>query len=70
MFQLYIGLGLGVLHVVNADENTQMDLVPVDYVNNAIIAAAHETAVRRERGETDIKIYTVAPAKNGFLPSK
>ncbi|XP_049870029.1 fatty acyl-CoA reductase wat-like [Pectinophora gossypiella] len=59
-----VGGGLGVLHVMYADKEICQDLVPVDLVNNAIISAAHDTVVRRERGDTDIRIYTVTSSRN------
>ncbi|XP_049870322.1 uncharacterized protein LOC126369801 [Pectinophora gossypiella] len=59
-----VGAGLGILHAMYVDPEIALDLVPVDYVNNTIIAAAHETVVRKERGETDIKIYTVTGSRH------
>ncbi|XP_048004227.1 fatty acyl-CoA reductase wat-like [Leguminivora glycinivorella] len=61
---LFLGCGLGVIHTIMANDDTHIDLIPVDYVNNATIAAAWATGVRRKNGHQDIKIYTVSPARN------
>ncbi|XP_075988834.1 fatty acyl-CoA reductase wat-like [Anticarsia gemmatalis] len=56
---LILGLSSGVMHVIYANDETKIGLIPVDYVNNAIITAGYETARRRGRGARDTKIYTV-----------
>lgn len=41
-----IGVGLGVLHSALGDPNIKPDLVPGDYVVNAMIAASYQTAIK------------------------
>ncbi|XP_063372248.1 putative fatty acyl-CoA reductase CG5065, partial [Cydia amplana] len=61
---LLLGSGLGVMHTFMAEDSAKIDLIPVDYVNNATIVAGWATAERRKSGQKDIKIYTVSPARN------
>lgn len=42
-----IGGGLGILRVSHADYNKKGNVVPVDYVINAMITSAYETAITR-----------------------
>ncbi|CAH1636739.1 unnamed protein product [Spodoptera littoralis] len=57
-------VGLGVAHTAYGNHTNQVDVIPVDYVNNTILAAAWETA--RTKSSTpqkdEIKIYTIASA--------
>ncbi|KAF9424208.1 hypothetical protein HW555_000601 [Spodoptera exigua] len=55
-------VGLGVSHVAYGNHSNQLDLVPVDYVNNTILAAAWETARLKSSApeENEIKIYVVS----------
>ncbi|XP_049870323.1 fatty acyl-CoA reductase wat-like [Pectinophora gossypiella] len=62
-----LGAGIGIMHTCYCDEDIHLDLIPVDLVNNATIAAAHQTVVRRERGDSDIKIYTVTGTRNPMI---
>ncbi|KAJ2952241.1 hypothetical protein O0L34_g4517 [Tuta absoluta] len=57
------GVILGGLHVMYSRAEAIMDIVPVDFVNNAVLAAAHATVERRARAQTDIKIYTVTATR-------
>ncbi|XP_047542420.1 fatty acyl-CoA reductase wat-like isoform X2 [Vanessa atalanta] len=59
-----LGLGLGVIHALVAKEEVIMDLVPVDLVNNAIIATGWETYEKFTRGDKKITIYTVTATRN------
>ncbi|XP_063632521.1 fatty acyl-CoA reductase wat-like [Cydia splendana] len=61
---LLLGSGLGVMHTFMAEDGAKIDLIPVDYVNNATIVAGWATAEHRKNGHNDIKIYTVSPARN------
>ncbi|XP_061727844.1 fatty acyl-CoA reductase wat-like [Cydia pomonella] len=61
---LLLGSGLGVMHTFMAEDRAKVDLIPVDYVNNATIVAGWATAERRKNGQKDIKIYTISPARN------
>ncbi|KAH9645170.1 hypothetical protein HF086_005715 [Spodoptera exigua] len=55
-------VGLGASHVAYGNHSNQLDLVPVDYVNNTILAAAWETARLKSSApeENEIKIYVVS----------
>ncbi|CAB3257592.1 unnamed protein product [Arctia plantaginis] len=65
---IYLGAGLGVLRVFWTDVNSYLSVAPVDYVNNAIIAAAWDSTERKKNGETDIPVYTLAKdLKFGFI---
>lgn len=39
-----IGFGKGLLHTLHANQDMNLDVIPVDYVVNGIIAAAWKTA--------------------------
>ncbi|XP_046975845.1 fatty acyl-CoA reductase wat-like [Vanessa cardui] len=60
---IILGLGLGVMHTLLAD-NIKVDVVPVDIVSNAIIISAMETYERFSRGNQELKIYTVSGNRN------
>ncbi|KAJ0174328.1 hypothetical protein K1T71_010474 [Dendrolimus kikuchii] len=47
----------GVMHALKARNDVSIDFVPIDFVNNVIIACAWETARRSNEGKTDIRIY-------------
>ncbi|KAJ8706260.1 hypothetical protein PYW08_010886 [Mythimna loreyi] len=64
---IVVGVALGVLHVFFVDVDNRLALVPVDYVNNAIIAAGWDAADRRARGDPNTPVYTVA-RKECFMP--
>lgn len=50
------------MHTIFFDLTSRMELIPVDYVNNLIIATGWETARKRAIGENETKIYTVSPS--------
>ncbi|KAJ8707635.1 hypothetical protein PYW07_011312 [Mythimna separata] len=54
------GIIMGILHVFYVDKHSKLPMTPVDFVNNATIAAAWDAAARRQRGETDTPVYTVS----------
>ncbi|KAF9800005.1 hypothetical protein SFRURICE_016691 [Spodoptera frugiperda] len=56
---IVLGPGIGLMHSFMARDDVHIGLVPVDYVNNAILAAAWETAKRVAAGQTAPKIYSV-----------
>lgn len=58
--QVLLGAGVGVLRVFCADVHSNLAVVPVDYVNNALIAAAWDSTERKKNGETEIPVYTMA----------
>ncbi|CAB3237542.1 unnamed protein product [Arctia plantaginis] len=63
-----IGVGLGVLHVFPVETDKTLNIVPVDYVNNAIIAATWDTCERRKHGALkEIPIYSVSSTKRGYV---
>ncbi|KAI5640425.1 male sterility protein domain-containing protein [Phthorimaea operculella] len=61
-----VGSGLGVMHTMHVDLDRIIDLVPVDLVNNAIIATAAVTAKRRSEGDSETKIYTFTSMRNSI----
>lgn len=69
--QIMIGVGLGVLHVFPVEIDKKLNLVPVDYVNNAIIAATWDTCERRKHGALkEIPMYTVSSSKRSIVWGK
>lgn len=63
---ILVGLSLGVLHVILADVDIFLDIVPVDYVNNAVLVAAWKNYLRYQLNEKEKKIYTVTSTRNPF----
>ncbi|XP_063632599.1 fatty acyl-CoA reductase wat-like isoform X1 [Cydia splendana] len=63
---LMVGIGCGVLRTMYMDTDKQVDLVPVDYVVNSLLAATWHTAKNfRENQTSDIPIYNfVSGAQN------
>ncbi|XP_046975955.1 fatty acyl-CoA reductase wat-like [Vanessa cardui] len=61
---IILGLSLGVMRTVIADNDIKIDFVPVDIVSNAIITSAAETHARHNRGEREPIIYTVSGIRN------
>ncbi|XP_063898654.1 putative fatty acyl-CoA reductase CG5065 [Helicoverpa armigera] len=59
---LILGPATGLIHATYAGDNTRYSLVPVDYVNNAILAAGWKT----NSMPGDVKIYSVSSARNLF----
>ncbi|CAH0699600.1 unnamed protein product [Spodoptera exigua] len=60
---LILGPATGLIHAIYASNDVKFSLVPVDYVNNAILAAAWHTA---KKEANDIQIYSVSSARNLF----
>ncbi|KAF9410832.1 hypothetical protein HW555_010213, partial [Spodoptera exigua] len=60
---LILGPATGLIHAIYASNDVKFSLVPVDYVNNAILAAAWHTA---KKETNDIQIYSVSSARNLF----
>ncbi|XP_075988609.1 fatty acyl-CoA reductase wat-like [Anticarsia gemmatalis] len=58
---LVLGPASGLVHALYIDNDTRFSLVPVDYVNNGLIAAGYETARRQA---DDVKIYSISSARN------
>ncbi|XP_028039317.1 fatty acyl-CoA reductase wat-like [Bombyx mandarina] len=50
---------LGVMHVILMSD-INVPIVPVDYVNNAVIATAAETNKRYNNNEKEIKVYNIS----------
>ncbi|KAI5646491.1 male sterility protein domain-containing protein [Phthorimaea operculella] len=61
-----MGACLGGLHVMYANVDTILDMVPVDLANNAALVAAYETTRRRELGDNSIKIYTMTSSRTSI----
>ncbi|CAB3252535.1 unnamed protein product [Arctia plantaginis] len=55
-----LGAGLGILHIHLIDKDLITCYAPVDFVNNAIIAAPWDTVEKKANGETEVPIYTVS----------
>lgn len=68
--QITAGIGLGVVHVSLVGKNHFMSYVPVDLVNNAIIAAAYHTNERWNNGQTEINIMAVVDNRNSLTIGK
>ncbi|XP_075988816.1 fatty acyl-CoA reductase wat-like isoform X2 [Anticarsia gemmatalis] len=60
-----LGAGLGLFHVLLSKQDNPISFAPVDYVNNAIIAASWDAAERRKMGDPEIPIYTVSSSRCG-----
>ncbi|CAH0697622.1 unnamed protein product [Spodoptera exigua] len=54
-----LGAALGLMHTSMTNPNVNLGLIPVDYVNNAIIVAAWETAKQKSTKDSNPKVYTV-----------
>ncbi|XP_046738977.1 putative fatty acyl-CoA reductase CG5065 [Diprion similis] len=50
-------LGLGIIHVVKIDSSLRLDIVPVDYVCNALITLPWKTAKTEKRNCEDVPVY-------------
>ena len=44
-----IGVGMGIIRVINVDINANLHLVPADFVCNALIATAWDTGTFKNR---------------------
>ncbi|XP_046975958.1 fatty acyl-CoA reductase wat-like [Vanessa cardui] len=62
-----VGISLGVTHTMLSRKDIKVDLVPVDIVNNAIIASAWECNKKYNRGDKNIKIYTVTGTRDPII---
>ncbi|KAG6460346.1 hypothetical protein O3G_MSEX011917 [Manduca sexta] len=62
---IIIGHGLGILRVMYTREDKLLCLVPGDYANNCILAAAWDCVERRKSGDEDVKIFSVSSTKSG-----
>ncbi|KAI5640423.1 male sterility protein domain-containing protein [Phthorimaea operculella] len=60
------GILVGVMHTIQYAQEKKIELVPVDLVNNAIIATAWRTAKRRSEGCFAPKIYTVTSMRKSI----
>ncbi|XP_046737953.1 fatty acyl-CoA reductase 1-like [Diprion similis] len=54
---LVYAYGLGLVHVALQDINKKADLVPVDYVCNALISSAWNTAIIEKGSSDDVLVY-------------
>ncbi|XP_059061566.1 fatty acyl-CoA reductase wat-like [Achroia grisella] len=64
---ILLGLGLGIIHVVLADPDIKIDLIPVDMVTNTIIVTGWQTSDKWSLGGKDTMIYTVSNSRNPCL---
>ncbi|XP_022823966.1 fatty acyl-CoA reductase wat-like [Spodoptera litura] len=60
-----IGVGLGLLRVFYLKSDLNLNIAPVDFVNNAIITASWDSIVNRPASD-GIPIYTVSSTKCGI----
>ncbi|XP_047542389.1 fatty acyl-CoA reductase wat-like [Vanessa atalanta] len=61
---MILGPYMGVTHTYIANNEINVELVPVDLVNNAIIAAAWETYENFKKGDKKISIYAISGKRN------
>ncbi|XP_046975720.1 putative fatty acyl-CoA reductase CG5065 [Vanessa cardui] len=61
---MILGPYMGVTHTYIANDAINLDITPVDLVNNAIIAAAWETYERFTKGDKKINIYAISGKRN------
>ncbi|XP_054263067.1 fatty acyl-CoA reductase wat-like [Macrosteles quadrilineatus] len=54
---LMVGVGHGIIHCFHLDEDLTLDVVPVDYVVNCMIAAAWNTANQKNRNTDCPKVF-------------
>ncbi|KAJ8706208.1 hypothetical protein PYW08_010834 [Mythimna loreyi] len=59
------GMGMGVIHVMAAKKDVVMSYAPVDFVNNAIIAAGWDSVQNRQLWGRDIPMYTISSSRAG-----
>ncbi|KOB71176.1 putative fatty acyl-CoA reductase [Operophtera brumata] len=59
---ILLGIGLGIVRVFFVDNKIKLSFVPVDYVNNATIAAGWDTAVKQTN---DIRIFNISTTNCG-----
>lgn len=62
--QVFVGVGLGVLHVELFRNHHPLGYVPVDIVNNATIIAAYHSNMRWNNDQTQINIIAVVETRN------
>ncbi|XP_046419390.1 fatty acyl-CoA reductase wat-like isoform X1 [Neodiprion fabricii] len=54
---IFCAFGLGIIHVALLDLKVRLDIVPVDYVCNALITSAWKTAKTEKRNCKDVPVY-------------
>ncbi|KAJ8707573.1 hypothetical protein PYW07_011250 [Mythimna separata] len=57
---------MGVMHVLPGNKDLLVSYAPVDYVNNAVIAAGWDSVQNRQLWGGDIPIYTVSSSRSGI----
>ncbi|KAJ8706211.1 hypothetical protein PYW08_010837 [Mythimna loreyi] len=62
---LVLGAGMGVVHILAGDKNVVMSYAPVDFVNNAIIAAGWDSVQNRQLWGRDIPMYNISSSRSG-----
>ncbi|KAJ8706209.1 hypothetical protein PYW08_010835 [Mythimna loreyi] len=63
---LLFGAGMGVVHVHAGEKDVVISFSPVDFVNNAIIAAGWDSVQNRQLWGGDIPIYTISSSRSGI----
>lgn len=57
---LFIACGLGVLHVMKGSKHNLADFIPMDFVSNAILAAAWRNSILKCNWKESLPIYQIA----------
>ncbi|XP_033208406.1 fatty acyl-CoA reductase wat-like [Belonocnema kinseyi] len=65
--QALVGIGIGVIRVLNIDENANLHMVPADFVCNALIATAWETGTLENRNPDELPVYNYVCGKNNRI---
>ncbi|XP_051159121.1 fatty acyl-CoA reductase wat-like [Leptopilina boulardi] len=55
--QTFIGIGLGIIRVMSAKKNTNMETVPIDFACSCLIASAWETSNVKNNKEKNLQVY-------------
>ncbi|KAF9806771.1 hypothetical protein SFRURICE_012911 [Spodoptera frugiperda] len=61
-----LGCGIGVMHVLYLKRDNQFVITPVDYANNAILAAGWDSVQNRKAIDSEVPIYIVGTATSNF----
>ncbi|XP_026740164.1 fatty acyl-CoA reductase wat-like [Trichoplusia ni] len=61
---MILGPATGLIHATYTNNSAAYSLVPVDYVNNAVLVAGYHTGTKTDK---DIKIYAVSSARQMFV---
>ncbi|XP_033215374.1 putative fatty acyl-CoA reductase CG5065 [Belonocnema kinseyi] len=68
--QTLSGIGLGAIHVIRANREGRMDLIPADFTCNAMIAAVWETSTSKNSLTDDLPVYNYVSGTDNPLKWK